>query len=151
MAEATKDERAKRARAHVPASDVPDPAASDGSHVQGGCPVAWCPICMAVTAVQPLKPEVIEHLLKAGTEMLLAFRGVIDARAEEMHPTEGEQRHSASVKVAETRSDLDLLRLARGTSIQGPRIGRRVRRAERVPQLQIGAERPPPIHPAPVG
>jgi len=46
---------------------------------------------MAVTAVQPLKPEVIEHLLKAGTEMLLAFRGVIDARADEMHPTEGAQ------------------------------------------------------------
>jgi hypothetical protein len=91
MAEAAKDERAKRARAHDPASDVPGPAASDGPHVQGGCPVAWCPICMAVTAVQPLKPEVIEHLLKAGTEMLLAFRGVIDARAEQMHPTEGEQ------------------------------------------------------------
>jgi hypothetical protein len=46
---------------------------------------------MAVTAVQPLKPEVIEHLLRAGTEMLLAFRGVIDARAEEMQPTEGDR------------------------------------------------------------
>ena len=57
--------------------------------MQTGCPVAWCPICMAVTAVQPLKPEVIEHLLRAGTEMLLAFRGVIDARAEEMQPSEG--------------------------------------------------------------
>ena len=88
MAEAAKDERAKRARAHVPVSDGPDPAGSDGPHVQGGCPVAWCPICMAVTAVQPLKPEVIEHLLKAGTDMLLAFRGVIDARAVEMQPTE---------------------------------------------------------------
>ena len=53
MAEAAKDERAKRARAHVPVSDGPDPAGSDGPHVQGGCPVAWCPICMAVTAVQP--------------------------------------------------------------------------------------------------
>ena len=47
--------------------------------------------CVAVTAVQPLKPEVIEHLLRAGTEMLLAFRGVIDARAEEMQPSEGDQ------------------------------------------------------------
>jgi hypothetical protein len=90
MAEAAKDERAKRTRAYAPASDVPDPAASDAPHVQSACPVAWCPICMAVTAVQPLKPEVIEHLLRAGTEMLLAFRGVIDARAEEMEPSEGD-------------------------------------------------------------
>ena len=90
MAEAAKDERAKRIGSAVPESGAPDPA-PDGPHVQTGCPVAWCPICMAVTAVQPLKPEVIEHLLRAGTEMLLAFRGVIDARAEEMQPSEGDQ------------------------------------------------------------
>ena len=35
--------------------------------------------------------EVIEHLLRAGTEMLLAFRGVIDARADEMDPTGGDE------------------------------------------------------------
>ena len=90
MAEAAKDERAKRVGPAVPESGAPDPA-PEGPHVQTGCPVAWCPICMAVTAVQPLKPEVIEHLLRAGTEMLLAFRGVIDARAEEMQPTEGDR------------------------------------------------------------
>jgi hypothetical protein len=90
MAEAAKDERAKRVGPTVPESGAPDPA-PEGPHVQTGCPVAWCPICMAVTAVQPLKPEVIEHLLRAGTEMLLAFRGVIDARAEEMQPSEGDQ------------------------------------------------------------
>ena len=90
MAEAAKDERAKRVGPAVPESGAPDPA-PEGPHVQSGCPVAWCPICMAVTAVQPLKPEVIEHLLRAGTEMLLAFRGVIDARAEEMQPTEGDR------------------------------------------------------------
>ncbi|MDP9299767.1 MAG: hypothetical protein M3P43_02555 [Actinomycetota bacterium] len=91
MAEAAKDERAKQVGSSLPSTETPDPAAPDGPHVQGGCPVAWCPICMAVTAVQPLKPEVIEHLLRAGTEMLLAFRGVIDARADELHPPEGEQ------------------------------------------------------------
>ncbi|MGZ4132877.1 MAG: hypothetical protein ACXVWF_07505, partial [Actinomycetota bacterium] len=48
------------------------------------CPVAWCPICLAVTAVQPLRPDVVEHLLKAGTELLLAFRGVLDARADDL-------------------------------------------------------------------
>jgi len=90
MAEAAKDEGAKRVGPAVPESGAPDPA-PEGPHVQTGCPVAWCPICMAVTAVQPLKPEVIEHLLRAGTEMLLAFRGVIDARAEEMEPSEGDR------------------------------------------------------------
>jgi hypothetical protein len=90
MAEAAKDERAKAVGSAVPESGAPDPA-PEGPHVQTGCPVAWCPICMAVTAVQPLKPEVIEHLLRAGTEMLLAFRGVIDARAEEMEPSEGDR------------------------------------------------------------
>jgi hypothetical protein len=86
MAEAAKDE-AKGS--HTP-DEGEEGAAGSSAHAAAGCPVAWCPICMAVTAVQPLKPEVIEHLLKAGTEMLLAFRGVIDARADEMHPPDDE-------------------------------------------------------------
>jgi hypothetical protein len=81
MAEAAKDEPK---RSQTP-REGEEPSAEPSGHAATGCPVAWCPICMAVTAVQPLKPEVIEHLLKAGTEMLLAFRGVIDARADEMH------------------------------------------------------------------
>jgi len=59
-------------------------ALSDGSiHTAGGCPVTWCPICVTVGAVQPLRPDVMEHLLKAGTELFMAFRAVIDARADE--------------------------------------------------------------------
>ena len=60
------------------------PPTEQHAHEGGVCPVAWCPICLAVTAVQPLRPDVVEHLLKAGTELLLAFRGVIDARAEDL-------------------------------------------------------------------
>jgi hypothetical protein len=48
------------------------------------CPVAWCPVCLAVTTVQPLRPDVVEHLLKAGTEFFMAMRAVIDARADGM-------------------------------------------------------------------
>jgi hypothetical protein len=88
MAEAAKDE-AKRS--HTPREGEEGPA-EPSAHIAAGCPVAWCPICMAVTAVQPLKPEVIEHLLKAGTEMLLAFRGVIDARADEVHPPDDDDQ-----------------------------------------------------------
>ena len=40
MAEAAKDERAKRVGSAVPESGAPDPA-PEGPHVQTGCPVAW--------------------------------------------------------------------------------------------------------------
>jgi hypothetical protein len=86
MADAANDRRAT-VSSERSAGAVPDPGSGGGAHPAGGCPVAWCPICMTATAVQPLKPDVIEHLLKAGTELLLAFRGVIDARAEEMDPS----------------------------------------------------------------
>lgn len=97
MAEAAPKKRTTRPKA-VPAgpaaADEAGPRANEeeAAHPAAACPVAWCPICTAVTAVQPLKPEVIEHLLKAGTELLLAFRGVIDARADEMT---GEGKDSA--------------------------------------------------------
>lgn len=51
-----------------------------GSHV---CDVAFCPIGLALSAVQPLRPDVVEHLLLAGRELLLAARAVIDARVGE--------------------------------------------------------------------
>jgi hypothetical protein len=89
MAEAAKDDAKGAPSARGVGGE--EAAAGSAAHAQAGCPVAWCPICMAVTAVQPLKPEVIEHLLKAGTEMLLAFRGVIDARADEMQSAEGDE------------------------------------------------------------
>jgi hypothetical protein len=89
-------ETAKKRTARPKVEAVPEPTthaadeaadASADAHEPAACPVAWCPICMAVTAVQPLRPDVVEHLLKAGTELLLAFRGVIDARADELDPS----------------------------------------------------------------
>ena len=52
------------------------------------CTVGFCPICLAVTAVQPLKPEAIEHLLNAGREFLLAMTAVLGARADQAGGTE---------------------------------------------------------------
>ena len=46
------------------------------------CSVAFCPICMAVTALGEARPELVEHLLLASREMLLAVRAVIDAKLE---------------------------------------------------------------------
>ena len=62
----------KRAPKAEPAAD--EPAAPV-------CTVAFCPLCLAVTAVQPMKPEAIEHLLLAGREFLLAAKSILDARA----------------------------------------------------------------------
>lgn len=76
MAEADKRSRARR-------SD--SPRSEPGSHAGEGqvCTVGFCPICLAVTAVQPLKPEAVEHLLNAGREFLLAMTAVLGARADE--------------------------------------------------------------------
>ena len=71
-------EAAKRTRAR--GSTPPGEAHAAGDQV---CTVGFCPICLAVTAVQPLKPEAIEHLLNAGREFLLAMTAVLGARADE--------------------------------------------------------------------
>ncbi|HEY3264700.1 MAG TPA: hypothetical protein VGK12_06025 [Actinomycetota bacterium] len=47
------------------------------------CPVAFCPICTAVSVADRAAPDVVEHLLRSGQQFLLALRAVIDARAED--------------------------------------------------------------------
>ena len=79
MAEASKRRRVDEAADPEPPSHAP------GEQV---CTVGFCPICLAVTAVQPLKPEAIEHLLNAGREFLLAMTAVLGARADEAGGTE---------------------------------------------------------------
>ena len=46
------------------------------------CPFVFCPICTALSAVGEAKPELVEHLLAASREALLALRALIDARLE---------------------------------------------------------------------
>jgi hypothetical protein len=57
---------------------APEPESGGGHAV---CEVAWCPLCTVVGAVQPVQPEMVDHLLKAGIELMLAFRSVLDTRA----------------------------------------------------------------------
>jgi hypothetical protein len=61
-----------------------DADAGSASHV---CNVGFCPIGLALSAVQPMRPDAVEHLLVAGRELMLAMKAVVDARAE---PFEGE-------------------------------------------------------------
>ena len=74
MAEAAKGGSPRGAAPPVDGTD------EDRAHV---CTVGFCPICLTVTAVQPLRPEAVEHLLNAGREFLLAMTAILGARADE--------------------------------------------------------------------
>lgn len=67
------------------ASAEPPPVAEDGHGAPAiVCNVAFCPICMAVTAAQSAAPETLDHLLRAAREFFLAARAVIDARGDHL-------------------------------------------------------------------
>ena len=68
-------------RPERPSAPGKGPAAADAGHV---CNVAFCPIGLALTAVQPLKPDVVEHLLLAGREFFLAAKALMDVRADDL-------------------------------------------------------------------
>jgi hypothetical protein len=38
-----------------------------------------CPLCAGLAALRGARPEAVEHLLKAGAELLLAVRALLDA------------------------------------------------------------------------
>jgi hypothetical protein len=65
-------------------SAEPTPQAVDEEHTPDRCPVAWCPVCMTLSIFRPVRPEVVGHLLRAGTEMFLAMQAAIDARGAEL-------------------------------------------------------------------
>jgi hypothetical protein len=46
------------------------------------CPVGFCPVGLALTFAEGVRPEVVEHLMRAGAELLLAVKAVVDARVE---------------------------------------------------------------------
>jgi hypothetical protein len=77
MAETAKQGRSKSKETSSPPAD--GSGSHQGEHV---CTVGFCPICLAVTAVQPLRPEAVEHLVNAGREFLLAMSAILGARAE---------------------------------------------------------------------
>jgi len=68
------------------AEPTPPPAVEE--HTPEHCPVAWCPVCMTLSIFRPVRPEVVGHLLRAGTEMFLAMQAAIDGRGEELSGSE---------------------------------------------------------------
>ena len=50
------------------------------AHGRGSGPECQvCPICMGLSALWQARPEAMEHLLKAGAELLLAARALLEA------------------------------------------------------------------------
>ena len=45
-----------------------------------------CPLCQAMAALRSTRPEAVEHLLKAGAELLLAARALLDGEAKAKAP-----------------------------------------------------------------
>jgi hypothetical protein len=41
-----------------------------------------CPLCAGLAAFRQARPEAVEHLVKAGAELLLAARALLDVAAE---------------------------------------------------------------------
>jgi arsenite-transporting ATPase len=83
-----------KAAAKAAAADAgAGPHGPAAEHEAPVCTVGFCPICLAVTAIQPLRPDVIEHLLVAGREFLMAAKAVLDARADGV---EGRDRDPAT-------------------------------------------------------
>ncbi len=78
------ESRASGGRTRRPAEPV-SPNGDAGKGTRGlVCNVAFCPICMAVTAAQGAAPDAVEHLLKAAGEFFLAARAVIDVRGDHL-------------------------------------------------------------------
>jgi hypothetical protein len=74
-------------------ADATEDGAVKGAR-QPVCTVAFCPICMAVTAGQGAAPDVFEHLLAAAREFFLAARAVIDVRGDHVSGADASQNGS---------------------------------------------------------
>jgi hypothetical protein len=69
--------RSRRTGQRRPAGEPPPDEVESGAPA---CPVAFCPVSLALTLTDQVRPEVVEHLMAAGRELLLAMKAVIDAR-----------------------------------------------------------------------
>jgi hypothetical protein len=55
------------------------PMAPDDAAAAGQAPECqFCPFCAGLAALREARPEAVEHLVKAGAELLLAARALLD-------------------------------------------------------------------------
>lgn len=82
---------AEKKRKTTPSQDDGERTTADAASKPAGtagiehvCNVAFCPIGLALSAVQPMKPDVVEHLLIAGREFFLAAKALLEVRADDL-------------------------------------------------------------------
>jgi len=95
VAETKKSTKAGR---RPPVSEVP--RANHRDDAAPVCTVAFCPICMAVTAAQGAAPDAVEHLLNAAREFLLAARAVVDVRADDLARQQDAKKTLERIEIA---------------------------------------------------
>jgi hypothetical protein len=83
--------RRRRANPLLADADGQGPSASEQTTAEERshgvvCTVGLCPICTLVTALGEARPELMEHLLAASREVLLALKLLIDARLQDVEP-----------------------------------------------------------------
>lgn len=61
-------------------AETQETAGDEGRDIPS-CPVAICPVGMMLTLAGQARPEVVEHLLNAGRELILAATAFLNARA----------------------------------------------------------------------
>lgn len=75
--------------ASTEAAGSPEGRGQAGAPGGRACPVAFCPVGMALTFAEAARPEVVQHLVAAGHELMLAVKAMVDARTEAMGAASG--------------------------------------------------------------
>jgi hypothetical protein len=64
-----------------------------------------CPICSAIATLREARPEAVEHLLKAGAELLLAAKALLDGAEPAARPASRRRPRPAGTGDAAVPSD----------------------------------------------
>ena len=65
-----------------------------------------CPICAGLAAFREARPEAVEHLVKAGAELLLAARALLEGAAEPAgRPAPGRRPRSRRAAAGDAAGD----------------------------------------------
>jgi hypothetical protein len=84
------------------------PPASDDAGAVGQAPECRvCPLCTALAALREARPEAVEHLAKAGAELLLAAKALLDGATPDRPaaPRRGRARGGGAPGAATPASD----------------------------------------------
>jgi len=66
-------------------------SSSDAASAGQASECQLCPLCQAMAALRSARPEAVEHLLKAGAELLLAARALLEGGPGGAEPGAGDE------------------------------------------------------------